>query len=694
MGSSVCGFRDRIVAAVNAPKACRESTVPSPAWTVTLACGLIVLATLAAYHNCFAVPFFFDDVDSISQNTTIRHLWPISSVLSPPQTEGFTVTGRPFLNLSLAINYAFGGATVRGYHATNLVIHVFAGLILFGVVRRTLQRPVLHEKFQTSAVPLALAVAVLWTVHPLQTEAVTYVVQRAESLMSLFYLLTLYCFIRGTESQRSGFWLACSIVACVLGMATKEVMVSAPLMVLLYDRTFVAGSFAEAWGKRWRWYAGLACTWVVAGWLLLGVGNKAGAAGFGTGGILWWQYALTQCWAIVRYLRLCVWPVGQVFDYGTMVFRHTTEVIPDLLILVILLTGTGLGLVYRPCLGFLGAWFFLILAPSSSVMPVATQSIAEHRMYLPLAAVVTLVVMGIHTLLGRRSGVIFLGMAMGLALLTGWRNEDYQSELAIWSDTVAKCPGNARAHTNLGNALLAAGRPTEAIKQCELALRIEPDYAQAHNGLGAALQQTGEIQEAIEQYEWALRLKPRDPEVHYNLGVALLGLHRATEAVEHFEHALRRKPYDADTHYNLGVALLGLDKMPEAIEHFEQALRINPDYADAHYTLGVALIRQGKLPEAVAHLEQFLRIRPSHADAHNNLGVALVRQRRLPEAIGHFEQALRIKPEYAEAHNNLGIALEQMGRVREAIGHYEKAVRIQPDDADAQDNLARARAAQ
>jgi tetratricopeptide (TPR) repeat protein len=553
---------------------------------------------------------------------------------------------------------------------------------------------VLREKYGASAWLLALAVAVLWTVHPLQTESVTYVVQRAESLMGLFYLLTLYCFIRGTESQRPGFWFACSIMACGLGMATKEVIVSAPLMVLLYDRTFIAGNFAEAWRRRWRWYAGLACTWLVAAWLVSGAGNRGGAAGFGTGGILWWQYALTQCWAIGRYLRLCVWPQGQVFDYGTIVFQHAAGVVPDMLILVALLAGTVLGLLYRPCLGFLGAWFFVILAPSSSVMPVATQTIAEHRMYLSLAAVVTLVVMGIYALLGRRSVVVFLSVAMGLGLLTTRRNEDYHSELSIWSDSVAKRPDNARAHTNLGNALVTAGRATEAIAQCEQALRIEPDYAEAHDGLGAALQQTGRVREAVAHYERALRLKPRDAEAHYNLGVALLGLGKTPEAVEHFEQTLRRKPYDVDTHYNLGVALLSLGKLPEATGHFEQVLLLEPNHADAHYILGVALIRQGKLPEAIGHFEQVLRLKPGYADAHNNLGVAFIRQGKLPEAIAHCEQALRIKPEYAEAHNNLGVALEQMGRTREAIGHYEQALRIQPDDAEARDNLARARAAQ
>ena len=509
---------------------------------------VLIVAGLLAYHNSFTGPFVFDDLLSIPENQTIRHLWPIWQPLSPPHKGGITVGDRPIVNLSLAINYALGGYDVRGYHVLNLIIHILAGLTLLGVVRRTLLQPKLRERFGAVANELALAVAVLWTVHPLQTESVTYIIQRAESLMGLFYLLTLYCFIHAVESPRPGFWFAGSIVACALGMATKEVMVSVPLIVLLYDRTFVTGSFAQAWRRRWRWHAGLACTWIVAGWLALGGSGRGGTAGFGTGGILWWQYALTQCWALGHYLRLCLWPRGLVFEYGTGLITAPAEVIPYALTLAVLLAGTVLALVYRPQLGLLGAWFFLILAPSSSVVPVASQTIAEHRMYLPLAAVVVLVVMGIHAFAGRRSMPVFLVLAVGLGFLTVQRNQDYRSKIAIWGDTVAKRPENPRAHNNLGNALWESGKTEEAIDHCEQALRLEPDFAEAHNNLGNALWQSGKIEEAIAHYEQALRIEPNF----------------------------------ADAHYNLGNVLEQTGKIEQAIAHYEQALRIEPEYAEAH----------------------------------------------------------------------------------------------------------------
>ena len=197
-------------------------------------------------------------------------------MLCPP-SHGETVSGRPVLNLSLALNYAVSGCDVRGYHVTNLAIHLAAALLLFGIVRRTLPRfrgcggGQQLARLQL-ATPLALAIALLWAVHPLQTESVTYIVQRAESLMGLFYLLTLYCFLRGAGSARAIFWYAGSVLACLLGMATKEVMVSAPLVVLLYDRTFLAGSFREAWRRRWAYYLALAATWLLLAWLVAQTG--------------------------------------------------------------------------------------------------------------------------------------------------------------------------------------------------------------------------------------------------------------------------------------------------------------------------------------------------------------------------------------------------------------------------------------
>ena len=600
---------------------------------------LIIAVGIVAYHNSFTVPFLFDDSHAIEENPTIRHLWPIRTVLSPPAANSF-VGGRPVLNLSLALCYASGGLGVWWYHAFNLVIHLLAGLTLYGIVRRTLLRPGFSERFGASAEWIALAVALIWTVHPLQTEAVTYIYQRTESLMGLFYLLTLYWFICGADCSgsagaspsRSLGWFSISVAACFLGMASKEVMVTAPVMVLLYDRTFVSGSFREAWHQHWRLYLGLAGSWLWLGCLMVGL--HARGIGFGRG-VTWWGYAPAECRVIVRYLRLAVWPTRLTLDYGTYMPTSLLTVAPCALILAVVAAGVLVALKRHPALGFLGAWFFVILAPTSSVVPIVDSPMAEHRLYLSLAAVAALAVVGavaIGRRLFRKRQREILGCVTGgfvvllLTSLTVQRNQVYNSAVSIWQDAVEKCPGNFRAHYNLGAALLQTRNLPNAIEQLEQSLRIKPDFSDAHNSLGIALEQTGRVQEAI--------------------------------------------------------------------GHFERALQIKPQLADAHNNLGIALMNQGRLQEAIGHYEQALRVQPDYAKAQCNWANGLFRAGNAQEAIGHYEQAIRMAPNFAEAHYNLALALEKTGRVQEAIQHYELALRIRPDFVQAQDALARVRAVQ
>ena len=292
--------------------------LPRAQW---VAGAFIAVAALAAYYPSFGVPFLLDDASSISGNPTIRHLWPLTDALSPPHGGGLTVEGRPVLNLSLALNVAISGSAVWSYHAVNLAIHVAAGLTLFGIVRRT------FSAASRDAFLFALTTALLWTLHPLQTESVTYIIQRAESLMGLFFLLTLYGFIRGISSPRPVWALGFSVGTCLLGMATKEVMVAAPLVVLLYDATFVTGGFGAALRARRGYYAALAATWVLLARLVVAAGDRGGTIGALTG-VAWWEFALTQSRAVIHYAKLAVLPSPLIFDYGSDFVLHALSVAP------------------------------------------------------------------------------------------------------------------------------------------------------------------------------------------------------------------------------------------------------------------------------------------------------------------------------------------------------------------------------
>lgn len=648
------------------------------------AVAAIILAGCAAYHNSLAVPFVLDDAADIAGNATIRHLWSLGTVLSPPRASGLTVSGRPLLNLTLAINYAVGGTEVRGYHALNLLIHVLAGLTLFGIVRRTLAR--LHH---ARSLFLAWTSAILWTLHPLQTEAVTYVIQRAESLMGLFYLLTVYGFIRAADRTRwRGWWCALSVAACLAGMATKEVMASAPLLVFLYDRTFVSGTFRQAWSNNRALHLGLAASWLLLGYLAVATGDRGMTAGFQSG-IPWSWYALAQCKAIVLYLARSVWPHPQVFDYGPASgLAWNGLVLPAALVAALLALTLVASLrqeLGARALGFAGVWFFAILAPSSSVLPIATQAIAEHRMYLPLAAVITVAVFGLQAAFGWRSPVFCGALALALGVVTEQRNQVYRSALGLWADTVAARPGNARAHFNLAVELARVpDRLPDALAQYEASLRIDPGYAAAHYNLGVELARIpGRMGEAIAHYEKALQIDPTNAQTHYNLAVELgRKADGVPAAIVHARAALRLKPDWAEAHNSLGILLSTLpDREPDAAAEFTEALRLDPDFAEAHCNLGVELARiPGRHADAVTHYREALGRKPDYIAAHYNLANELAKDPSgLAEAIEHYEAVLRLQPDFAEAHVNAAVSYAKAGRIEEAIRHLETALRINPN---------------
>jgi tetratricopeptide (TPR) repeat protein len=653
-----------------------------------LAAGLLAGVALLAYANSFHGPFVFDDVPSIVENPTIRQLWPPGEALSPHTEGGVTVSGRPILNLSLAVNYAISGLDPWSYHALNLLIHLLAGLTLFGLVRRTLARPPLAAQYGGLAWPLALVIAALWLVHPLQTESVTFIVQRAESLMGLFFLLTLYTFARAADSPHPGRWRTLSLLACLLGAGTKEVTALAPVLVFLYDRTFVSGSFKAAWQRHRWWHLALAATWLPLAWLMVSTGgNRGGTIGFDVG-VPWVGYWLTQFMAVCRYLWLSFWPHPLVFDYGEVVAPTLAEALPWAVLVLLLVAATLFALWRRPAAGFLGAWFFGILAPTS-IMPGSIQMVVEHRMYLPLAAVITLVAGAAAPRLGRR-GLLLAGAGLALAAgaITWQRNKVYPDEEVFWQDIIAKRPVNARAHNNLGRHYYGLGRWDEAIACYRESLRLQPRMAVTHYNLGLALRRAGRLAEAVDPLQTAVRLLPEYFTAHLNLGIVLTRLGRAEEALPHFAAALRHDPWPAEIHFQGGIALAQLGRWPEAIAHYARCLQLNPRHAEAQSNWGTALMAMKSIPEAVAHFETALRLRPEMTEVHFNLGQAYRALDRRADAIAQYTETIRLNPAHALAHLNLGIALAQEGKLPEALGHLQEAVRLQPASPDMHANLA------
>ncbi len=557
--------------------------------------AVIVVACVAAYSNSLSVPFVFDDRPTVTNNPHIERLWPLWEALSAPKES--PAAGRPLVCLSLAVNYALGGRDPVGYHVFNLAVHVLAALALFGVVRRTLQGGRLGATFGKAASSLALAATLLWSLHPLQTESVTYVGQRPESLVGLFYLLAFYCAIRASSASPAWKWEAGAVAAAALAMLSKEVAATLPVMLVLYDWAFLPGAFEQVFRRRLRLYGFLAATWLILAGLIM-TAPRGATTGFHFADLSAWDYARTQCNAVARYLKLTFWPRGLVLDYGDLtggglrIARSLADCAPSAVLLGGLLALTAAAMRFGKEWGFLGLWFFGVLAPSSSIVPIATEIAAEHRMYLPLAAVVVLVVVGGYVsaerLLTRLRqwgpvprwalGGVALVLASALFCLTWLRNEDYRSAVSIWTGAVEQFPSNYRAHGNLGTAFAGEGKYDAALQEFNEALRLKPDDLDARGNAGAALLATGRYKEAMDQLSAVLKVDPGNARARYNLGLAYMRVSLFHEAGRQFEEVPPGDPNYLDARKNLGRALALVGRYDEAVSQFELVLRASPGY--------------------------------------------------------------------------------------------------------------------
>lgn len=637
--------------------------LPGPRLASTLLLA-IVLAVVAGwtYSTSFQGVFVLDDKFGIADNPNVKSLWPLTRAMSAPPE--LPVSGRPTASLTLAINYALAPADARdvmspggpgappdiaerflrnvwGYHFLNLTAHVLAALALFGVVRRTLLSDRLRPRFAAASTSLSFVVSLIWLVHPLLTDAVTYVVQRTEVLMGLFYLLTLYCAIRagerGAHVTRRGWWIAAAIVACSLGMGSKQTMVSAPLIVWLWywifgPETRSDGLTSQEQRFRWGLHSGLAATWAILA-VLVALERWPHSVGFDREGWTPWTYLLTQTGVIVHYVRLSLVPSPLVLDYdGWPMARSVLEVAPYAALLILGLAATIFAIVRRHPWGFLGGWFFAILAPSSSVLPLATEVAAERRMYLPLAALVVVAVVGTYRL-GQRvlaavttdarspraadarsrhaaakvtAAVLVACVVAVLGATTYARNRDYWSDERIWQDTVEKRPTNPRARVNYGVDLYAARRLPEAERELREAVRLKETSAPAQANLGSVLCSLGQLEEGISHLERALALDPEYSSAHGNLAEAYAARGQRVLAAQQFALAVAIAPDRPFFLNRLGWLLAtspedGVRNGPRAVEVAERAVSLTGRQDTMSLdTLSAAYAEVGRFDDAVA----------------------------------------------------------------------------------------------
>lgn len=653
---------------------------------------VLVLAGALAYATGLSGPFVFDDRASVVDNHTIEAPADLATVFWPPHET--PVAGRPLVNLTFALNYAMGGRDVAGYHVANIAFHLLTGLVLFGLARRTFASPRLLATTGPAATPLAFAVALIWTLHPLTSEVVNYITQRTESLMALFLLLTLYGATRAWDGPSRVAWSTVAVLACALGMLGKETMVVAPALVVLHDRAFVAGSFREAFGRRAGLYAALASTWLLLA-LMLASSPRGLSAGFGAHDAAPWNYLLNQAVMIVEYLRLAAWPRSLALYYGWPVPLTPADVWPQAVVVISLVIGTVVAWVRRPALGFAGVWVFLTLAPTSSIIPIATEVGAERRMYLPLMALVALAVIGVRHLTSvlakssrgdletrRRvalAGYVALVLVAALEIAgTMARTAEYQSSLTLAETTVARWPSPA-GHSMLGVELAAAGRFEEAEAHLTTAAARHPP---ALYYLGTVLARRGRHDEAIGRLRAFIAGQPPELDQVYlaraALADALIRTGQTAAGVEEYRRMVTSRPSDFDAVASLADALVRSGAYDEAIARYQAYLATAPGDARAQGGLAVALAANGRLEQAIPAFRRAADLEPANARNQQNLARALAGAGRFGDAEGPATRAAGLAPADPAAHLLLGQVLAALGRTEAARAALERAVALDP----------------
>lgn len=591
---------------------------------------LLAVAVILIYGATLSGPFIFDSKNNIRENPYMR----ISQItLSNLASAAFDSPShkRPVANISFALNYYIHGYNVVGFHVVNIIIHLVTGILLYFFVKTTFLTPALRSRYEHHKW-IAFFAAAIWLVHPLQTQSVSYIVQRMNSMAAMFYMLAFLCYarLRVNPQKRSKWWL---LSGCVLGgilaLGTKQNTATLAFFLLLYEWYFFQDLSLKWLKDHFALLAGLLLLLVIVAFIFLGTEPLDKIwGGYAFRNFTPVQRLLTEMRVVIFYIGLFLWPhpsrlnLDHDFALSYSLMDPITTLFSMLAIAAMLILAVVIAKKQR-LISFAILWFLGNLAIESSIL--GLEIVFEHRMYLPsmmLSLVVVLLVYRLAKPLWLKP-LIFCTVISVAMVWTYERNEIWLNRISIWEDCVKKSPHKARPYNNLGAALADAGQYAKAIAQYHKALQINPYYPKAYNNLGFALVKQGRVEESIPPFLMASQLDPGDYETLSNLGVALIMQKRHQEAIKYLSEAVALNPHFANAHNNLGVALNRQGRTQEAIDHYLTALQLDPDYAEAYNNLGVALANQGRFEEAIKQFSAALKIFPGYENARSNLEKSL-----------------------------------------------------------------------
>jgi protein O-mannosyl-transferase len=620
---------------------------------IQIAC--IMILGILVYSNTFNSPFEFDDAVYVTDNPATRDpLLLLDSARVDALPGNLGTVKEQFRNrigghATFWMNYSMHGLNVIGYHLVNLLIHLMNALLVYLIVIQTFKTPFL--KVRTAADPsfnagtcemTAFLCALLFVVHPVQTQAVTYISQRFTSLAAFFCLLSLTLYIKARLSEQSGSryaYYSISLASAILAMKTKEISFTLPAIMTLYEFMFFGGSLKKRVARLSPFLLTMAIIPLTlllsgpAGSLLSSISDVSRE----TASISRVDYLFTQFSVIATYIRLLFLPLDQNLDYDYPV--HDSFFMPQVWLPLIFLLSIfilAIYLFYRSSrespvswgfrlISFGILYFFIALSVESSLIPIK-EIIAEHRVYLPsfgfllgFSAGVILIKNRLREPFNRAIIPVLLLVVVILAGTAYSRNAIWSDPLTLWADVARKSPMKARPHSNLGNAFFAKG----------------------------------DLDTAAAEYLTAINLDPEDDVAHYNLGIFYLHRDLPDEAADEFRTAIELNTDSDDAHLGLGLTLYSQKRFPEAQAEFLAAAEINPLNADAHSNLGYIYEQEGRIDDAIREYSAVIKLNPFSADTYYGLGLCLIKKNNTPGAIAEFERALKLDPGFFEARKAL-----------------------------------------
>ena len=564
------------------------------------AAPVLILALIGAlsYSNTLKVPFIFDDFPNIVENAFTHDPGNFSS---PGKLFG-TIQGRRYLGfLTLALNYHFNGTQTAGYHAVNIIIHISGAVMLYLFMLNILsQTGGVYRSAKTGMErATALFAGALFVSHPLQTQAVTYIVQRFSSLAALLFLCSLVTYAAARRADQvagkaAALYIA-SLVSAFGAFITKENTVTLPLVLLAYELIFIKQGLK-------RMAFSVLPFMILATLVPIQLIYSAPAGKFSIEGILGavrldsdmsrWDYLLTESRALITYLRLILLPVGQRLVYDYPVYPSISNAVVLMSSVVhVTLVGGAIALIKRPvgrraaCVAFGVLFFYLTTLVESSVFPIA-DVVFEHRAYLPAAGII-IALTSLSAELYERMGASRAYMVLPAVLIgvlcfaTFSRNDVWKTELSLWQDNVSKSPSHQMSRFALADAYYYENRFDEAIRHYAESIRLDPKHIGSYINMGLSYQTLRQYKNAETVYMRAIGIEPGSPVLLVNLA-NVLGLQgRSDEAISTYLKAIEIAPMFAEAHYNLGFTYFETKRFDEALISFKRALELDPANSDA-----------------------------------------------------------------------------------------------------------------